>query len=322
MMPEGESMLYIGIDLGGTNIAAGLVDEEGKIIKRLSTPTAMPRPYAPIIKDMADLAARLVKEAGYALADVAAVGVGMPGITIDKTGMVPICVNLNWRDVPFRDEFQKHLNLPVYISNDATVAGFAEAMVGASAKTSSSVMLTLGTGVGGGIVIHGKPYSGKHCVGGELGHIIIRMDGEPCTCGNRGCLERYASATALIREGRKAMEADADTLMWKLCGGDLARVNAKTVVDAAKQADSVAMKVFQDYVKALATGILCVVNFIDPEMVVLGGGVALAGDFLLHAVRDALAPMIFAKTMPYASVELAQLGTDAGIIGAAMLGKI
>ncbi len=311
----------IGIDLGGTNIAVGIVDEAGNILCKGSTPTRMPRPYGPIIEDMARITLEVLAASPYTLDDVTAIGVGVPGVADPVTGIIPFCTNLAWHDVPFRETFQRYINKPLFIDNDATVAGFAEYAAGVSAGTQSSVFLTLGTGLGGGIIIDGKPYSGNHFVGSEIGHIILQMDGELCTCGMRGCFERYASATALIREGRKALAAHPDSLMGTLCGQNPERISAKTVIDAAKQGDPTAAEVFASYAKALATGIVSIINFIDPEVVVLGGGVSLAGEFLADAVRKALKPMVFFKSLPYAEIKLAQLGPDAGIIGAAMLGK-
>ena len=201
--------------------------------------------------------------------------------------MIPFCTNLGWHDVPFVEEMHKHLNLPVHVDNDATVAGYAESIAGVSAGTRASVFLTLGTGVGGGIVLGGRPYSGVHGIGSEIGHMILQMDGEPCTCGNEGCFERYASATAIIREARRAVKKDPQSMMMKNCGGNPERINAKIVIDCAKAGDKTARAVFDAYVRALAHGIISIINVLDPEIIVLGGGVSMAGDFLLNAVRDA-----------------------------------
>ncbi len=314
-------MLYIGIDLGGTNIAAGIVDEQGIILCKGTTPTLMPRPYGPIIADMARIALETLEKSGHTLAEVAAIGVGVPGVADPATGVIPFCTNLAWHNVPFREEFQRYIDKPLFVDNDATVAGLAESVAGVSAGAKSSVFLTLGTGVGGGIIIEGKPYSGDHHVGSELGHVIVEMDGELCTCGQRGCFERYASATALIRDARRAIEVNPDSLIVELCRNDPSRINAKMVIDAARQSDPVAVKLFRRYTRALAIGVVNIINFIDPELVVLGGGVSLAGDFLLEAVKAELKPMVFFKALPYADIKLAKLGPDAGIIGAAMLGK-
>ena len=314
-------MLYIGVDLGGTGIKAGVVSEAGEILSKASVPTGRERPYQAIVADIASLCERVVREAGVTMAQIKAIGVGVPGICDPRTGVIPLCTNLGWHDVPFVEELDKHTTLPVYVDNDATVAGFAESIAGVSAGSASSVFLTLGTGVGGGIVIGGRPYSGMHGIGSEIGHMIIRMDGEPCTCGNCGCFERYASATAIIREAVRAVQDCPQSMILKRCGGDPARINAKTVIDCAKAGDETACRVFAAYVKALAHGIINIINVLDPEVIALGGGVSMAGEFLLDAVREAVKPLIFFKSMPYARIELARLGADAGIIGAALLGR-
>lgn len=314
-------MLYIGVDLGGTGIKVGVVDEKGEILSKGSTPTRKERPYQQIIADIAGLCRRVVRQAGVRMEDIASIGVGVPGICDAKTGVIPFCTNLGWHEVPFVAEMRRHIDLPVYVDNDATVAGFAESIAGVSAGTESSVFITLGTGVGGGIVIHGRPYSGAHGVGSEIGHMIIRMDGEPCTCGNYGCFERYASATAIIREAKKAVAEHPESQIMERCGKNPEKINAKIVIDCAKEGDPTAKQVFDFYVKGLAHGIINIINVLDPEVVVLGGGVSMAGDFLLDAVRKAMEPLVFYKTMPYTGVELARLGADAGIIGAALLGK-
>ena len=314
-------MYYIGLDVGGTTFKAGVVNEKGEILVKNAYPTGVERPYQEIIADMAKLCCQVTAEAGLEMKDIAAVGVGVPGMFSNKTGMIPFCTNLGWHDVPFVAEMKKHLDVPVYGDNDATVAGLAESVAGASAGVDSSVILTLGTGVGGGIIINGRPFSGAHGCGSEIGHMIIKMDGEMCTCGNAGCFERYASATAIIREAKKALKENAGSSIMEKCGGDMEKINAKMVIDAAKEGDETAKKVFGGYVRALAHGIVSIINMIDPEVIVLGGGVSAAGEFLLDAVREAVKPLVFFKTMPYARIELAQLGNDAGIIGAAMLGR-
>ena len=314
-------MMYIGVDLGGTGIKAGVVTEQGEIIAKGSTPTMNERPYQAIIADIAALCRKVVADAGLTMEDIGAIGVGVPGICDPRTGIIPKCTNLGWLDVPFVAELRSHIDLPIIVDNDATVAGFAEYIAGVSAGTQSSVFVTLGTGVGGGIIINGRPYSGAHGVGSEIGHMVLKMDGEMCTCGVRGCFERYASATAIIREGRKAVEKHPESMIMKRCGGDPERINAKTVIDCAKAGDPVAKEVFDEYVRGLALGLVNLINCIDPEVIVLGGGVSNAGDFLLDALREKIKPYIFFKAMPYARIELARLGADAGIIGAAMLGK-
>ena len=314
-------MVYIGIDLGGTGIKVGVVDEKGRILHQGETPTLVGRPYQEIIRDMGECSLKAVENSGHRVSDVAAIGIGIPGIADPNTGVVVFCTNLGWHDVPLRSELQKYIDKPVFIDNDATVAGYAESVAGVSAGCSSSVFLTLGTGVGGGIVINGRPWSGAHGVGSEIGHICLEIEGEPCTCGNNGCAERYTSATAIIRMATQAVKQHPSSLMHTLCGGDVSKLNAKIVFDAAKEGDDAAVKIFRRYVNYLCMLIDSIIALLDPEMIVLGGGVSRAGAFLLDAVRERLPRYLMFKTMPYSRIEIAKLGADAGIIGAAMLGR-
>lgn len=314
-------MAYIGIDLGGTGIKIGVVDSNGAILEQGETPTLVGRPYEDIIRDMGNCMRDVMQKGGFTDADISAIGVGIPGVADEKTGNVIFCTNLGWNNVPLRTELQKYLNKPVYIDNDATVAGFAESICGVSAGCHSSVFITLGTGVGGGIVIGGRPWSGFHGVGSEIGHIPMDIGGEPCSCGNYGCLERYCSATALIRMGREALAAHPDSLMMTLCGGVPDKLNAKNVIDAAREGDPQGTKIFRRYVDYLAQAMISIISFLDPEVIVLGGGVSRAGAFLLDAVRERVPRYLMFKDLPYSRIELAKLGPEAGIIGAAMLGR-
>ena len=313
-------MYYIGIDLGGTNIAVGLVNEEGRIIAKTETPTLASRPYQELIKDMAACAKKVMEEAKITEDELHSIGVGIPGVA-DKDGMVIFCTNLGWRNVPLRAELQQYINKPVYMDNDATVAGWAEYQAGVSRGTDSSVFMTLGTGLGGGIVMNGKIWAGAHGAGSELGHLVIEVDGVPCTCGKCGCAERYCSATAIIRMAREACADAPNCLIMRAVEGDMDKINAKVVFDAAKEGDSVAMQVFNRFVKYLAIAINNVISFIDPDMIILGGGVSRAGDFLLDAVKAALPEYLFYPTLKQPELRIASLGNDAGIIGAALLGK-
>ena len=265
---------------------------------------------------MAQLALKAIEQSGYTLDDVKAVGIGIPGVQDPRTGRVPFCTNLGWHDVPVIELMQKVIDKPVYIDNDATVAALAESVAGVSANYKDSIFLTLGTGVGGGVVLNGKVYSGTHGVGSELGHMMVVAGGELCTCGNRGCWERYASATALIRMGHECAAKHPESI---LAGKE--KLNAKDVMDAAKANDPAGLEAFDQYTTYLAMGMVNIINFMDPEVIVIGGGVSAAGEFLLKPIREKLAKMVFYKAMPYAKVELATLGNDAGIIGAAMLAR-
>ena len=314
-------MYYIGIDLGGTGIKAGVVDENGNIILKDSCPTLPERGYEAVIHDMAHLAIDVTVKSGHTMDEIRAIGIGLPGVMDPRTGRVPFCTNLGWHDVPIIQEMAKYTDRPVFVDNDATVAGLAESVAGVSAGCENSVFVTLGTGVGGGVVIGGKVFSGSHGVASEIGHMITVSGGELCTCGNRGCWERYASATALIREGRKLCGAKPDTALLKAVDGDLKAITAKHVIDLAKAGDPDCMALFDDYVVHLCEGLSNLINVYDPEVIALGGGVSHAGEFLLNAVRAKLPQYVFFKTMPYARIELARLTNDAGIIGAAMLGR-
>lgn len=314
-------MVSIGIDVGGTGIQMGVVDEAGRILEKGAIVTRIDLPWQEQIAQMAACAADTLRRSGHSMDDVRAIGAGVPGIVDPKTNIVPFCTNLKWHNVPFAEEFRKHMDKPVFVDNDATVAGLAESVAGVSAGSHSSVFITLGTGVGGGIVLGGKVWSGFHGVGSEIGHMILELDGEPCTCGNKGCLERYCSATAIIRMAREQLERHPDTLILTMAEGDPGKINAKIVIDAAREADPVAVKVFRRYVSYLSQAIANIINMLDPEMIVLGGGVSKAGPFLLNAVRREVPSYLLYKTMPYSQIELARLGPDAGIIGAAMLGR-
>lgn len=315
------SKRYIGIDLGGTKIAAGIVDSQGRVLSKAESATLPDRPFEEVVRDMAGCARRAMSMAECGEEQIEAIGIGIPGIAENQTGTVIFCTNLGWHNVPLRRELSQYINKPIYIDNDATVAGYAESVAGVSRGAKSSVFLTLGTGVGGGIVIDGKPWTGAHGVASELGHLTMVVDGIPCTCGKAGCVERYCSATALIRMGREAAEKHPDSLIADLSGGDPDKITGKLVIDCAREGDSAALKVFGEYTRNLAIAINNVISFLDPEIVVLGGGISHAGDFLLEAVRDRIPEFLMFKTMPYCRVELAVLGNQAGLIGAAMVTK-
>jgi len=236
-------MYYVGIDLGGTNIAAGLVDKDGKILYKESVPTNAQRPYTEIIKDMAELSYKVIKGAGVNIDEVEKIGIGSPGTPNCEEGILVFSGNLNFRNVPIKAEMQKYINLPIYLDNDANCAALAEGVAGSAKGTKHSVTITLGTGIGGGIIIDGKIYSGFNYAGAEIGHMVIYCDGEPCTCGRKGCWEAYASATALIRQTTKAAKENPNSIINKLIEGDFSKINAKTAFDAAKQGDEVGNRV-------------------------------------------------------------------------------
>ncbi|MDN5276101.1 MAG: glucokinase [Clostridiales bacterium] len=316
-------MYYIGIDLGGTNIAVGLVDEEGKIIHKDSVPTLNEREYPEIIKDMAMLSLKVIEDSGVSLKDVKSIGIGSPGTPNTEEGILVYANNLKFRNVPMRAEMQKYIDLPVYLDNDANVAALAESVAGACKGAKHSVTITLGTGVGTGVVIDGKVYSGFNNAAAEMGHMVIVVDGEQCTCGRKGCWEAYASATALIRQTKKAAVANPDSLINKLVDGDLSRINAKVPFDAARQGDRVGLQIVEEYMKYLAEGLANVINIFQPEIIAIGGGISKEGEYLLAPLRKLVSERIYTvEGVPQTRIVAAQLGNDAGIVGAAMLGKM
>lgn len=311
--------MYIGIDLGGTNIAAGVVDENGKILHKDSVKANAERPSSEIIKDMAELSKKVALDAGFQLSDVEWVGIGSPGTCDTDNGVLVYANNLNFYNTPMRDEFCKTFDVPVYIANDADAAAFGEAMVGAAKGTKSSIMITLGTGVGGGVIIDNKIINGFNHAGGELGHMAICVDGIKCTCGNNGCWEAYASATALIRQTKEAMDKNPDSKMWELSksGG----VNGKLAFDAAKLGDKTAIDVVNQYIKYVSVGVTNIILIFQPEKLLIGGGISGQGDYLINPIREYVKAHDYCKTEQHTAIEAAALGNDAGIIGAAFLGK-
>ncbi|MBU3074409.1 ROK family protein [Clostridium estertheticum] len=313
--------MYIGIDLGGTNIAIGIVDENGKIIHEESCETRSEREPQELIDDMIGLVLKVLDEYHMQLNEITAIGVGIPGLA-DKDGNVIFCVNLGWRNVPLRKMLEDVLHTPVYIDNDATVAALAEYESGSMQNCKSGLMLTLGTGIGGGIIINGEIYSGFNGVGSELGHTVIGENFYNCNCGRNGCLETFASSTAIIKYTKKLiMEMNEPTTITENVEGNIDNLNAKIIFDCAKKGDKIAALAVNRLIKYLGIGIINIVNFIDPEIIVLGGGIAGAGQYLLDLITKEVLANKYYKDLPIAKIVLAQLGNKAGVIGAAMVAK-
>lgn len=318
-------MYRIGIDLGGTNIAAGLVNEKFEIIAKESTPTLVGRPNLEIVRDIAALANKLCADAGIALSDVASLGIASPGIVDDATGCVVYANNLDFRNFPILPELHKLLDIAeMHIENDANAAAWGEAIAGAAKGSKSSVMITLGTGVGGGIVDGGKVYKGYNNAAGELGHIVIRVDGRPCTCGRHGCWEAYSSATGLINMTKEKIEeckqAGRETVMTRLVA-EKGKVNGRTAFDGKRLGDAAACEVVDEYIKYLASGIASMINIFQPEVLSIGGGISNEGQYLLDLVIPKVREQQYGTGLvPMTDIRIAQLRNDAGIIGAAVLG--
>ncbi len=318
-------MYYIGVDLGGTNIAVGICDKSLKILDKGSVPTNPNRAPELIVKDMAELADRLLEMNNIPLTEVASVGIATPGTANSDTGVVEYANNLPFLNFPIAEVFKSYLAVPaVYIENDANAAALAEALAGVAKGTKTSVMITLGTGLGGGIVLDGKVYSGFNHAGGELGHIVIEKDGKPCSCGRRGCWEAYSSATGLTNMTLEAVEECRAKGISSLIVKDYeenGRVSARTAFSAMKQGDAVGAAVVDKYISYLACGVANIINIFQPEVLSIGGGVCNEGDNLLKPLMKLLAGEIYSRNSEkQTKILIASLGNDAGIIGAAGLG--
>ena len=308
---------YAGIDLGGTFIKCGIVDGAGNLIVKDQIPTGKERSYAEIAQDMANLAKELAKKA---CAELTAVGIGSPGTVDSSNGIIVYSNNIAWKNVPLGQLVRKILNVPVAVTNDANAAALGESWRGAGKDYKTIVLVTLGTGVGGGIVLNGKLYEGNRSAGAEIGHTVIKLNGEKCTCGRRGCFEAYASATALIRQTRQAMARNSNSTLWKLCGGNAENADGKTAFDGMRTGDKTAAKIVNDYVRYLAEGIANLANIFRPEAVLLGGGICAEGETLLLPLQKQVNKMLFGGAQ-YAPVKVlrANLGNDAGLYGAVRL---
>ena len=313
-------MYYIGIDLGGTNIAAGIVSEDGKIVKKASIPTPSMDDYVVVAKAMLELSKKLVSETGISADDVKAVGIGCPGSIDYEKNEISYSNNLRFSKAPIAKEFQKGWDIPVVLENDANAAAFGE-YIASGNGCSVFVALTLGTGVGGGVVINGKIFRGANGAGAELGHSTLIHDGLSCTCGKKGCLECYASATALINQTTEAIKNNPESLMVKLAN-DYGKVNGRVAFDAAKQGDEAAKKVVDQYIKYVADGIVSMVNIFQPEKLVVSGGISNEGEYLMKPIREYVEKYDYNRHFTRVKVEPAVLLNDAGIIGAALAAKI
>ena len=313
-------MYKLGIDLGGTNIVAGVVDENFNIVATAKRKTNCPRPADEILDDMAAVALEAVEAAGLKKEDIEAAGVGSPGAIDPVNGVVCFSNNLEFYNVPMAEMLKVRTGFDFYLENDANAAAYGEYVAGAGKGTNNFMMITLGTGVGGGIIIDGKLYSGSNYAGAELGHVVISMDGEMCSCGRQGCWEAYASATALIRQTKQAMIKYPESIMWKLCGNDINAVNGLTAFEAMRQGDSAGKAVVDKYIYYIAVGIANNINIFQPDVICIGGGVSKEGDNLIIPIKEFVNGDNFARNIDKkAEIKTATLGNDAGIIGAAYL---
>ncbi|MBE6062989.1 MAG: ROK family protein [Clostridium butyricum] len=313
-------MNYIGVDLGGTNIVVGLVDQDGKIIKSLNRPTKKERGVEPIFDDIFDMCNQLINEFKLDKSNLKGVGIGAPGMIDNKNGIIVYSNNIKVNNFNVREYAKGKLDFDIEVANDADSAALGEVAAGSAKGCSNAIVVTLGTGVGGGIIIDGKIFAGFYPGGAEIGHIIIEKDGRPCSCGNNGCFEAYSSASALILAAKKKAEANKDSLLFKLVEGDLEKMNAKIPFDAAQSGDKAGQEVIDEYLDYLAVGVANLINIFKPEAILLGGGVSKQEENLTVPLTERVKKLVYGGDMPTV-IKTAGLGNDAGLIGAAMLNR-
>jgi glucokinase len=312
---------YIGIDLGGTNIKAGIVNENYEIVAKATTKTACPRPADQIAADMAKVSIEAAELAGIGIKEIEWIGVGTPGIADNTEGTIPYSNNLGFYNVPIRKYIREHIEKPVFVANDANAAAYGEFLAGAAVGATDAVCITLGTGVGAGVIIDRKIFTGRNLAGTEMGHMVIDPAGRQCTCGRNGCFEVFSSATGLISMTKDKIADYPDSMLAKMAEED-GHVSARHAFNAMRAGDTAGREVVERYIKYLSIGIANVINVFQPDILCIGGGVCNEGDPLLLPLREQIRDQIYTKMLEKNTrVELAKLGNDAGIIGAAFLGN-
>ena len=310
----------LGIDIGGTNIAAGVVDENYNIVSQSKVKTCSDREYAAVLEDIVLVGKSAVENAGMSIKDIQWVGLGCPGTCNLDTGIVEYANNLHWTNVPLRNYVEQALGIPAYIENDANAAALGEFFAGAAKGTKNAVIITIGTGLGAGIIIEGKLFSGSNYAGAEIGHTVINVDGETCTCGRNGCFEAYSSVTALVKFTKRYMEQYPDSLMKEVAEKE-GKVSGRTAFVAARQGDEAGTKVVELFIKNLACGIINTINVFQPDMLCIGGGISNEGDNLMVPLRERISSEIYSKnSKKNTEIVTCKLGNGAGLIGAALLG--
>lgn len=311
---------YIGVDLGGTNIVAGVVDEKYNILSKASTKTRTPRPGEEICKDIVAVIMQATVASGISISDIQSIGIGTPGIANSDDGIIEYSCNLGFYNFDMVKTMREMIDVPVFIENDANAAAYGEYLAGSAKNARDAVCITLGTGVGGGIIIDGKIYSGFNFAGAELGHTVIDPNGPECTCGRKGCFEVFSSATGLIRMTKEAVELSPDCLMAKMSREE-GKVSGKLSFQAMREGCPVAKEVCERYIRYLALGITNMINIFQPNVLCIGGGVCNEGDALLNPVKEIVKREIYTRNSEKnTEIVIASLGNDAGIIGAAFLG--
>ncbi len=309
--------MKIGIDLGGTNIAGGLVSDDGRLIYKTSTPTVCDKGEEGLCLEILKVINALL--AHEAAENVTSIGIGVPGHVDEKEGLVVICNNIPFKNTPLANFITEKTSLPCYLGNDANAAALGEVLAGCAKDYNDAVMITLGTGVGSGLIFGKKIFAGCNGAAGEIGHISLFPDGIECNCGRRGCFELYASATALKNQTREAMEKNPESALWKFAK-NLDEVNGKTAFDAMRDGDKVGSAVVSQYIRYLSIGVLDIINLLFPEAIIFGGGISKEGENLLAPLREIIDRECYSTYGKKPALLIAELGNDAGIIGAAFFG--
>lgn len=315
-----EKAYYIGVDLGGTKVAIGIVNKEGGLIAQTAFSTK--KEEKQLVKEIYEKSKALLAEQTITLEEIVSMGIGVPGTVDEKKRVIVYANNLDFVMVPMVEMLEQYFPFPVYMDNDANVAAWAEYKAGAAKgkNPDSMIMVTLGTGVGAGFIMHDKLFGGCNQGAGEIGHMVIDVNGIPCNCGRRGCFESYASATALLEQAKTAMNGKKDTLLWELCHGDEKALNGKLFFQAVEKEDQVACEVLQGFQEYLLVGLLNLINIFQPDLLVVGGGISKAGDILLAPVREKIRKLVYTRDdRIQTQLVQAKLGNEAGIIGAALL---
>lgn len=316
-------MMYLGIDVGGTNIAVGVVNENKEIVAKTSNKSPVPCTMDEFCDTMALTARQAMEKAGITLDDIPWVGIGCPGTVNRGTGIIEFTNNLHFSNWPLVKMMEERMGgKKVIIENDANAAAYGEFKAGALKGAQNAVAITLGTGIGSGIIIDGNIYAGNNYAAGEMGHMVIVYDGRQCNCGRKGCWERYASATGLIITTKEYMEKDKDSVMWELCDGDINKASGRTAFDAMRKGDATGKAVVDEYINYLSCGLVNVINTFQPDILCIGGGISNERETLLAPVRAYIDKEQYAMNAKLKTkVCRAELGNDAGIIGAALLGE-
>lgn len=312
--------LAIGIDIGGMSIKLGVVDKEGKVLRTSSFPVSSKIPQDKIPGMMEEAISSLLKDSGLKASVLSGIGIGCPGAIDSGKGVCDYSNNLGWKGLALTSPLAKFFSLPVKITNDANAAALGEARFGAGKGVKNVVLITLGTGVGGGLVLNGQLYEGKDGKGAELGHMIIKAGGRKCTCGARGCLEAYASTSALLKDARKAMQKNPSSLLYSLCNGKKENLTGRVVFEAYKEKDRTALSVLSQYFDYLTIGLINILNIFRPDVILLGGGISGQKEVLRKPLEDRLEKEHYGfGGGPKVPLKIAELGNIAGIVGAASL---